>query len=270
MGNVLICQSPRNPKNENDKLVNPPNESEQKMYAMSKLGENVNETHHLKEQCTYSHQDVDENSDGCLLDHTYEEVPSCTQDFSSDGAADLCTGIGGGAIRQVGGHVNLIGSSNGGDDLPISEGDFSPISSPHESDYSESSEFKIYLSSCSHKETRDDSCLSRESNLWWSFRKGSDPSDTADSQEPLFNRSMTAPIARLKEEPLIHGFRIGQTVIVKHKKLKHDGKLGIIDKWCPVRNRFRINIYNDQAYLKPEDLEHTSLKPIDRKAMQPR
>jgi len=265
MGNVLICQSPRNPKNENDKLVNPPNESEQKTYSLSKLGENVIDANNLEleEPCTYSHQELDENSDGCLNDQIYEEVPNCTQDFSSDG-------FGGGAIRQVGGNVNLIGSNNGGDDLPASEGDFSPISSPIESDYSESSEFKIYLSSCSHKETRDDSCLSRESDLWWNFRKGSDPSDTADSHEPLFKRSMTAPIGRLKEEPLIHGFRIGQTVLVKHKKLKHDGKLGIIDKWCPVRNRFRINIYNDQAYMKPEDLEHTSLKPIDRKAMQPR
>jgi len=114
MGNVLICQSPRNPKNENDKLVNPPNESEQKTYSMSKLGENVIDSDNLEEPCTYSHQELNENSDGCLTDQIYEEVPNCTQDFSSDG-------FGGGAIRQVGGNVNLIGSNNGGDDLPASE-----------------------------------------------------------------------------------------------------------------------------------------------------
>jgi len=237
MGNVLICKGPRK-KSRNVGFI-----SETAVLA--------------DEQDAYSFSFVvlDEDTSPIVQVESCMEDPHCQYEKTEDYEPQIW-GARTSGIRM---------SDCGGDGFPESES---------EPEYS--SEYRVYFSSPERGHSEDN-------RYWASLRKLSDisiggGSDTSisgsgvdtnisDCEKPTsiqFHRAQTEPIAQE-----FHGFRIGESVMVTHKKLKHHGNLGVIDKWCPVRNRFRVNIYNDQAYMKPEDLTHAPFKPIDRVEMRP-
>jgi len=233
MGSALICKGPRKKSRDVGFIEEAAVlEDEQDAYSFSFVVLDEDTSPRILVESCMEHQHDQHQKTGGHTSHSWEDS----------------------AVRSTGsGHITNFG----GDGFPESE-----------SELEHSSEFRVYFSS-------PERGFSEDSQYWSSFRKASDLSIGGGSDTSIsdFAQPTGIPFFRAQTEPIgqeFHGFRIGESVMVTHKKLKHHGNLGVIDKWCPVRNRFRVNIYNDQAYMKPEDLQHTSFKPIDRVEMRPR